>query len=430
MIKTLCTFFFLLTLSFVNAQDALSLKDTLESYFSEIKEATQTKKDLWGINLYGPMLLVNPATREIYANYPDSAGVLKADQNIYSCILPVTINISNTSVHWNGRDWAMIMLPLPKDKNSRVILLSHELFHRSQKQLGFISYNPDNNHLDQMGGRIYLRLELEALKKAIASSTLSEMYNHIGDALSFRHYRHQLYATSDSTENRIELNEGITEYTGFMVAGMSKEEAAKHFINNINAFLSDKSYVRSFAYQTIPVYGYLLSRQKKDWHKFVNATTNLTDYFSAGFNFKTPIDLAAVCKSIAAVYDGEKIFIDENKREEDLKKLIAVYKLKFIEQPHFDIFLEKMNMSFDYKIIVPLEDKGTVYPKIRVTDKWGILDVSNGSLMSPMWNNITVSAPVKIEGNKISGDGWTLELNEKYAIEKNTATGNYSLKQK
>ena len=79
---------------------------------------------------------------------------------------------------------------------------------------------------------------------------------------------------------------------------------------------------------------------------------------------------------------------------------------------------------------MPLEDKGTVYPKIRVTDKWGILDVSNGSLMSPAWNNITVSAPVKFDGNKISGDGWILELNEKYTIEKNTATGNYSLKQK
>ncbi len=428
--KILCTFSFFLTLAFVHAQNALSIKDTLNGYFTEIQNATKNNQALWGIDLYGPMLLVNPTTREVYANYPDTAGILKAEQNLYYGILPAKINISNTSVHWNGRDWAMIMLPLPKDKNSRLILLAHELFHRSQKQLGFISYNPDNNHLDQKNGRVYLRLELEALKKALTSPTLAEMYTHIKDALSFRHYRHQLYSGSDSTENRMELNEGITEYTGFMVAGLSSSEATTHFIKNITAFLSDKSYVRSFAYETIPLYGYLLNRQKKDWHKFVNVTTNLTDYFSAAFNFNMPADLATVCKRVAAVYDGEKIFAEENKREEDLKKLIATYKLKFIEQPHFDIFLEKMNMSFDYKIIMPLEDKGTVYPKIRVTDKWGILEVSNGSLMSPAWNNITVSAPVKIEGSKIYGDGWTLELNEKYAIEKNDATGNYSLKQK
>jgi len=428
--KVLLLFFLFIVIEFVHAQNTISLKDSLADYFAEIKNSTEHKQELWGINLYGPMLLVNPATREVYANYPDSAGLLKADHSLYSGTLPVTINISNTSVHWSGRDWAMIMLPLPKDKITRVILLAHELFHRSQKRLGYFPYNPDNNHLDQKDGRIYLRLELEALKKAFMSSTSSEMHKHIGNALTFRNYRHQLYAGSDSTENRMELNEGITEYSGFMVLGISGNEAARHFINNINAFLTDKSYVRSFAYQTIPVYGYLLSRQKKDWHRSVNANTNLTDLFSAAFNVHSPADAAAVCKNIAAQYDGTKIISEENKREEDLKKLIAAYKSKFIEQPHFDIFLEKMNISFDYRIIMPLEDKGTVYPKIRVTDKWGILDVSNGSLMSPAWNNITVSAPVKFDGNKISGDGWILELNEKYTIEKNTATGNYSLKQK
>lgn len=54
-----------------------------------------------------------------------------------------------------------------------------------------------------------------------------------------------------------------------------------------------------------------------------------------------------------------------------------------------------MNVSFDPRNIIPVEDKGTVYPQIRVTDNWGILEVTKGALMSPNWDKISVSSPVK-----------------------------------
>ena len=52
-------------------------KDFAHVYFSEIKEAATKHVDLWDMNLYAPLLLVDPATRRVYANYPDSAGFLK-----------------------------------------------------------------------------------------------------------------------------------------------------------------------------------------------------------------------------------------------------------------------------------------------------------------------------------------------------------------
>jgi hypothetical protein len=36
---------------------------------------------------------------------------------------------------------------------------------------------------------------------------------------------------------------------------------------------------------------------------------------------------------------------------------------------------------------------GTVYPTVRITDKWGILEVYAGALMSPDWKQVTVAAP-------------------------------------
>ncbi|MFP8894102.1 hypothetical protein [Chryseobacterium sp. EZn1] len=86
-----------------------------------------------------------------------------------------------------------------------------------------------------------------------------------------------------------------------------------------------------------------------------------------------------------------------------------------------------MNVSFDPRNIMPVEDLGTVYPNIRITDLWGILTIENGALMSPNWDKISISNPVKTENRKVSGDGWTLELKHGYTITKDEGSGNYKL---
>lgn len=97
-------------------QNISILNDSIATYFDEIKTEANQHQQLWGRDLYGPILLVNPGSRQILANFSDSAGVLKQDEKIYSGILPDKINIANTAVDWNGRRWAMVMLPLPNDK--------------------------------------------------------------------------------------------------------------------------------------------------------------------------------------------------------------------------------------------------------------------------------------------------------------------------
>ena len=79
---------------------------------------------------------------------------------------------------------------------------------------------------------------------------------------------------------------------------------------------------------------------------------------------------------------------------------------------------ENMSISFDPINIVPIENIGTVYPTLRVTDNWGILTVENGSLLSADWKNVKVSEPIEINDKTIKGDGWILELNENWKVEK------------
>ena len=411
----------------IRGQQSVS-QNSISVFFDELKTAAHTNTELWSKDLYGPTILINPESRTFFANEQDDVGSLQPNGNIYSGVLPGNINIANTAIDWNGKKWAMIMLPLSQNKHNRINLLAHESFHRIQPSLGFTFKNSDNNHLDQKGGRIYLRLELEALKKAIQSRSEKEKYQHLTNALTFRKYRHQLYENSDSSENQLELNEGLAEFTGVIISNRNKTEVSAFFQNEINEFFKNPTFVRSFAYYTIPVYGYLLYNKDKNWNKSISGSTDLTDYFIKAFKISIPRDLKKAVRVVSTAYNGKNIQKEEAEREERTKKLITEYKLKLITQPHFEIKFEKMNISFDPRNIVPVEDKGTVYPNIRVTDRWGILTVDKGAaLMSPNWDKISISNPVKTEGKKISGEGWILELMDGYTVGKDDVTGNYKL---
>jgi len=413
-----------------NATKQQTVYDSIPVVFNEIKSATKKNMNLWDKDLYGAMLLVDPQTRQIFANESDTAGYLKSDGSIYTGILPENISFANTAIDWNGKSWAMICLLLPEDEHERIDLLSHELFHKAQPSLGFTLNNADNNHLDLKDGRIYLRLELEALKKAIQTSSEKEKQQHLTNALIFRKYRNLLYPKTDEIENLLELNEGIASYTGLIISGRNEKQSTEHIVNGINYFYNYPTFVRSFAYFTTPAYGYLLYNKDKNWNKNIINTTDLTDFFTKAFNINVPTDLIKAVEIISDNYNGMSIIKEETEREENNRKTIAKYKSKFIEMPHFELQFENMNISFDPRNIIALEDKGTVYPNMRITDQWGILTVENGALMSPNWDKITITNPIETDKKKIIGDGWTLELTDDYFIEKEETSGNYKLTKK
>ncbi|MDH5033968.1 hypothetical protein [Chryseobacterium cucumeris] len=425
--QTVLTAFFLLFVLGVKAQKQSIPPDTISVYFDELKTASKKNIGLWNKDLYGPMILIDPKTREFFASEPDSEGILKHNGTLYSGVLPATVNIANTAINWGGKRWAMIMLPLSQNKENRINLLAHESFHRIQPSLGFSLNNAENNHLDQKEGRIYLRLELEALKQAVRSNSEKEIKRHLTNALIFRKYRNTLYKGSETTENLLELNEGIAEFTGLIVSGRNKDQTRSYFLNGIEGFMKNPTFVRSFAYYTTPVYGYLLYHKDPDWNKKIDSKIDLTGYFIKAFDIRIQTDLQKAVEKLSDNYTGTSIIKQETDREEQTKKSIAEYKLKFIQQPHFEIKFEKMNVSFDPRNIMPVEDLGTVYPNIRITDLWGILTVETGALMSPNWDKISISNPVKTENKKVSGDGWILELTDGYTIAKDENNGNYKL---
>ena len=400
--------------------------DKAAAFFDEIKSATAKNRELWGIDIYGPVLLVVPETRAVIANVAASSESLKQKGQIFTGRLPEDIGIANTCVNWEGKNWAMIILPLPEKKSERINLLTHELFHCSQARLGFTAHNPSNTHLDEKEGRIFLRMELEALKKAIASNALPERKGHLTSAFTFRKYRQSMFENAKKEENFLELNEGLAEYTGVIMSARSNSEMQEHLTSRISDITSNPSFVRSFAYETTPAYGYLLSGINKNWQTDISRNENLTEYFQKAFQIQ-PITLENnLLVEQTNRYNGAVIYEEENLRDEKIKRLKREYTNKFVKGSHLKISLENMKISFDPRNLIPLGQYGIVYPNLRITDTWGILTVENGALLSASWDKVSITKPTKVTSKQALGDGWTLEITDGYFI-KQDRENNYIL---
>ena len=396
--------------------------------FKDLKTyLTKENGKLWNHQLYGSLLFVNQDNRTIIANEKDTKGVLTKDGEIYTGILPNEINIANTAFDWNGKRWTMVMLPLPEDYNERLNLLTHELFHRIQPEIGFASLHQKScSHLDNIEGRIYLKLELEALKKALATNNENKQKEHVKNALFFRIYRHQIFPSAKETENLLELNEGLAEYTGTTLSGRNEKELKTHYIQAIEKLYENPTFVSSFAYRTIPVYGYFMKHNDKIWNLKISEKTNLTDFIIEYFNVSSSENLKDSVFQIRNDYNYSKINDFETKRDKKQKELLAILDNKFQENPILDIPFQNMNISYNPSNLIPYRDLGTVYPNLRITDNWGILTAEKGALVGKNWGKVTVSAPTKITDKLIEGDGWKLELNSDWKLVK--IKENYTLK--
>jgi len=408
-------------------------KDEIKKYeniFKNLKEyLSKENGELWNHQLYGPILFVNQKNRVIIANEKDTKGILNKKGDIYVGFLPDNINIANTAFDWNGKRWTMVMLPLPKNYNEQLNLLTHELFHRIQPETGFENLHQKScDHLDNKEGRIYLKLELEALKKALNTENENRQKEHIKDALLFREYRYQIFPNAKEHENLLELNEGLAEYTGTTLSDRNDKDLKTHYINAIEKLYENPTFVSSFAYRTIPVYGYYMKKNNKTWNLKISDTTNLTDYIINFFNLSVPEKLNDTILLIRDRYNYAQINNFETERDRKQKELFAKLDVIFQENPILVIHFQNMNISYNPGNLIPYKDLGIVYPNLRVVDNWGILTVEKGALVDKDWKKVIVSAPTKTSDKVIEGDGWKLKLNNNWELVK--TNGNYILKEK
>ena len=383
-------------------------------FFMEAKDlADRDHSQLWGVNMYGSMMFVEPKTRFIVANEADAEGKLKKEGEVYVGQLEPGTGIANTVINWGGKRWLMINWDaLNKDNPlSRKNLMMHEHFHRIQDEIGFPSRSSNNLHLDKMWGRIWLKMEWNALEKAVVSEG-KERKQAIADALVFRNYRQRLFDGARQNEQNLELNEGVAEYTGFILSHLSKEDQMDYFKSNITHYKMSTSYVRSFAYLSGPLYGYLLYQKDKKWNQKLKPETDLSVLLKEAYSVKIPENLQEMAEAKKRSYNYDKVYQIENDLETARIELNKALTEKFVNGPVVEFALVKMNFTFNPSNIKSFEGHGTVYPTMKMTDLWGSLGVNGGmALINNNWSGVRVSAKnLKIKPDIIEGEGWTLKL--------------------
>jgi hypothetical protein len=416
----------------VVAATRLAIADALPPAVAFREAAELCARDdgkLWGVSLCGPMLLVEPATRTVFANQVDKQNTLRREGEIFTGKLPNEINIANTAVDWAGVKWTMIMLPLPEAQPRRAALMAHEMWHRVQEQIGFPASGAANNHLDTRDGRYWLQLEWRALAAALGAR--GDDRNRATEAAAlFRARRRQLFEKAATGERAMELHEGLAEYTGVTLSG--HPDLPRFVIDGrLKEAPAAKTFVRSFAYANGPAYGLLLDAAHRDWKRTLGNGADLGDLLFTRLGSKVPTDVAPAAEERARIYGGAELAAAEDQREQERRELIATYRARLVDGPVLTIPLQNMQMQFNPGDLVALEPLGTIYPDIRIVDVWGVLTVSSGgALMSSDFSKISVTAPQNADSSEPSGDGWKVELKPGWSLAPAERDGSFTLVRK
>jgi hypothetical protein len=390
-------------------------------YFREAKELSDRDGGrTWGVPLYGPILFVDQETRQVVANQADAAGNLKPIGGVFTGLLAADMTCANTATVWAGVEWTMMLWPLPSNQQERARLITHELFHRIQKDVGFPASNPVNAHLESEAGRVWLRLEFRALERAL-QETGSERKKALTDALSFRQFRQALGATFQKTENELELNEGLAEYTGVRLCARSQREAEILAAYGLRQAHAKSSFPRSFAYATGPAYGCLLDSGDVTWRKHLKPNRDLARLAGQEFGIRLKRLDELKLRVLATAYFGEELFEFESVRATTRRTQLAQIQSRLVDGPTVELPLdETMNYSFDPNTVVALDDNRTVYPSLQLSSAWGVLTASKGVMLCREHGKFSValvSAQQLETGAVIQGDGWHLDLKPGWRLE-------------
>ncbi len=393
-----------------HAQSATIDPALARQYFEEARALSE--KDggkLWACRCLAPMLFVDPETRAVVANQADRDGKFREEGGVFLGSWPKEENISNTAVTWAGVKWTMVMWPLPEEKQERGRLMMHESFHRIQSALHLSAKDPANRHLDTQNGRIWLRLEWRALERALQEQGAARQ-QAISDALYFRRHRRLLCPQAAEEEQALEINEGLSEYTGFKLSARSSGELAALAAYSLHQAPNRRTLMRSFAYASGPAYGALLDAAGAAWRKSIKPETDFGEVLQRRLAIQLTPDSESQALARAKRYDGEEVIAAEVRRETTRQTQLAKNRARFLDGPVLVLPLsENVQYSYNPNNLVALDEAGTVYPTIRVADEWGIIEASDGALMmreGARMKNMRVTAPGDASVMPPQGKGW------------------------
>lgn len=379
---------------------------------------TRDRGRLWGVSLCGPILIVDPSTRAVWASESDNLGVLRDSGGGWVGALPTDAPLANTSVEWGGRRWIMVLAPLPEDETERRVLLAHEAWHRAQAQIGLTAQGGDALHLDEERARVLLRLEFRALATALRSRGRARE-NATREALVFRALRHSTFPGAAAAEAALDRNEGLAAYTGIRLG--AGENADLYAARVLDDYDDQDSYVRAFAYASGPAYALILDRLNDDWRAELGASTP-ADMLVARLRPRFGDDRRF--RDASERYDRAGVAREERALAEARAAVQAAFRQVYGQGPRLELPLVSMQMDFNPNQITAVPELGSYYGTLTVRDAWGELRSTEGAVITSDFQRVIAATP---DATGLSGPGWVLALNPGYQLVRPGASGVWTI---
>jgi hypothetical protein len=409
--------FLLALLGAATAADAQVDPQLAKRYFDETRKLCERDAGrLWGVSLCGPMVIFDPATGTHATSQPEPEGPL-----------PRFPGMADGPVSWGGVRWfafPLYMLP-ENDADVRQQVMLHGLFHRIQPELGFITDDGFNEHLDGLEGRVWMQLEWRALRRAVESSG-SGRAEAIADALAFRRERRRRFPGAADNERRDEIREGLASYTGVAAWANSPADAHRAAASALEGGEAQPSFVGNFEAASGPAYGVLLDDLLPGWRRQVRGTSDLGDLLASATNRPPTTDVAVA----AARYDGATLRTVEEARDRAQQVRVAELRQRFVDGPVLTMPAGGSGTS-DTRGSVGIPGVGTVFfNNFTLSAQWGRLNANDGVLRAADGRTLSVPITGPLEGTTLQGDGWSATLNAGWVVRPAARPGSLTIVRK
>lgn len=419
----------LIGLSVAAAHAAAQVRpEAARQYFEEATKLCERDAGrLWGVSLCGPMVIFDHAsgTRATSQAEPDGPP-------------PSFPRYADGPVTWGGATWFAFPLFMltQTDAEARQQNMIHGLFHRIQPGLPFTAGNGEgaNEHLDALEGRVWIRLEWRALRRAVESSG-SDRNAAIADALGFRSERRRRFPRAAENERRDEIREGLASYTGIAVWADSPADARRSTAATLASADLQTSLVGNFEAASGPAYGLLLDDLLPDWRRQLRSNSDLGDMLASAIDSSTTSSTASATSKpqltdvavAAARYDGAALRAQEEARDRAQQARIAEVRKRFVDGPVLTMPAGGSTTS-DTTGSIGIPGIGTVlFRDFSLKAQWGRLNANAGVLRAADGTTLSVPVTGPLEGTTLQGDGWTATLNTGWVVRPAARPGSFAI---
>lgn len=405
----------------VYAQKNVEIKQINDAtyLFTEVKRICDKDNGyLWGTNLFYPALLINGNNRFFVANDSLSIDDCAKEGMYFTGYLPNIYAMSNSTLKVGSKNYASIRYSEKNkfDTSLYVRTFIHEMFHLFMSSNNYDSISYNNPQMDTKNGRIYLQLELLALKKALISNDINRK-EAIKEALCFRRKRQSLFLDAKANENNFEMQEGLPTYTEYSLGIFSEKERISTLLNSIDMLINEPSYIRSFGYETGASYAFL-NDISKDWRKTVFKENDLSKITMSLYNINNnDIDTANIEKYLQK-YDYQSIFL----KEDSLENIMETARRNIIDRLSYATLLivDLEDNSFSMTSgMIQLDSMSIYCPYMNISGPFGHIYSKKDCVMNWKENKCYFFLnDVLLENNKSNSETIEIDINKGWNISK------------